>query len=95
MKNKTKTSKVLSFRVLIEQDEDGVFVASVPTLPGCHTEGDTYEEAIGNIKDVIALFMDIEKDKLEPDDTHTEFVGVKNITVSYGISSHTYTSKAS
>ena len=47
--------KVLNFKVLIEQDEDGVFVASVPAIPGCHTQGKTYEEVIENVKEAIEL----------------------------------------
>ncbi|HZE87521.1 MAG TPA: type II toxin-antitoxin system HicB family antitoxin [Methylomirabilota bacterium] len=39
-------TKVLNFRVIVEQDEDGIFVASVPAIPGCHTQGDSYEDAI-------------------------------------------------
>ncbi len=39
----------LNFKVIITQDEDGVFVASCPAIPGCHTQGDTYEEAEKNI----------------------------------------------
>lgn len=43
-KKKSKvTRRVLNLRALIEQDEDGIFVASVPSLPGCYTEGDTFE----------------------------------------------------
>jgi len=51
--------KVLNYRVLIEQDEDGVFVASAPSLQGCYTEGDTFEEAMKNIKDVIKLHQNL------------------------------------
>jgi len=40
----------MKFRVLIEQDEDGIFVAEVPTLPGCVSQGTTRAEAIANIK---------------------------------------------
>ena len=36
-------TNILNYRVVIEQDEDRVFVASVPTLQGCYTEGDTYK----------------------------------------------------
>lgn len=36
----------MKYRVLIEQDEDGVFVAEVPSLPGCVTQGDTRAEAL-------------------------------------------------
>ncbi len=47
----------MKYRVLIEQDEDGVFVASVPSLQGCYTEGDTFEEVLENTKDVIKLHL--------------------------------------
>ena len=79
----SKTKKIFNFRVLIEQDEDGIFVASVPSLPGCYTEGDTFEEAIKNIKDVIGLHLEARQELLA-DDTGTEFVGIKNLKIAYG-----------
>lgn len=82
--------KVLNYRVIIEQDEDGVFVASVPALQGCYTEGDTFEEAIRNIEDAIRLHAAARKKHgLLPDDSKTEFVGIKTLTIPYGISAHT------
>ena len=45
------------FRVLIEQDEDGIFVATCPSLPGCVSEGKTREEARTNIRDAIAGYV--------------------------------------
>lgn len=50
--------KVLNFRVIIEQDEDGVFVASVPAIPGCYTQGSTYEKAMKRIKESIELCLE-------------------------------------
>ena len=44
-----------TFDVLIEQDEDGVFVATVPAMPGCHTQGVTLDEARRNIREAIEL----------------------------------------
>lgn len=68
----------------MEQDEDGVFVASAPSLQGCYTEGDTFEEALGNIEDAIKLNLDARKEeKVITDDSQTEFVGVKNISVKH------------
>lgn len=76
-------AKVLNYRVIIEQDEDGVFVASAPALQGCYTEGDTFEEAVENIKDVIKLHIEARKEKdILSDDSRTEFVGIKNISIS-------------
>jgi len=48
----------MKYRVLIEQDEDGVFVAEVPALPGCISQGHTRAEATANIKEAIALYLE-------------------------------------
>lgn len=48
----------MKYRVLIEQDEDGVFVAEVPSLPGCISQGETREQAVGNIREAIALYLE-------------------------------------
>jgi len=43
---------------LIEQDEDGVYVAEVPALPGCISQGHTREEAVENIREAIAAYIE-------------------------------------
>jgi predicted RNase H-like HicB family nuclease len=48
----------MKYRVLIEQDEDGMFVAEVPSLPGCVSQGQTRAEATDNIKEAIALYLE-------------------------------------
>lgn len=48
----------MRFRVLIEQDEDGVFVVEVPTLPGCISQGHTRAEALENAREAIALYLE-------------------------------------
>ena len=48
----------MKFRVLIEQDEDGVFVAEVPSLPGCVSQGTSREEALENIREAIAGYVE-------------------------------------
>ncbi len=53
--------KTYRFSVVIEKDEDGYF-AFCPELQGCYTQGDTYEEALENIKDAIRLHIE---DRLE------------------------------
>jgi len=47
----------MRYRVLIEQDEDGVYVAECPTLPGCISQGQTRNVAIVNIKDAIGGYI--------------------------------------
>lgn len=48
----------MKFRVLIEQDEDDVFVANVPSLPGCISQGATRKEAIANIQEAIVGYLE-------------------------------------
>jgi antitoxin HicB len=48
----------LKFRIVIEPDEDGVFVVEVPALPGCISQGRTRAEAIENIKEAIAAYFE-------------------------------------
>ncbi len=43
---------------LIETDEDGVFVATVPSLPGCVADGTTRGEALGSVREAIALYIE-------------------------------------
>lgn len=48
----------MRYRVVIEQDEDGVFVAEAPSLPGCVSQGGTRAEALVNIKEAIAAYLE-------------------------------------
>jgi predicted RNase H-like HicB family nuclease len=48
----------MKYRVRITQDEDGIFVAEVPSLPGCVTQGETRELAVANARQAIALHVD-------------------------------------
>lgn len=48
----------MKYRVLIEPDEDGVFVAQVPSLPGCISQGQTRGEALENIREAIAGYLE-------------------------------------
>lgn len=53
----------MTFTVKITQDEDGIFCASVPSLKGCVSQGQTYGQAIANIKEAIALHLDLDVDE--------------------------------
>ena len=52
-------SKILSYKVVLEPAEEGGYTAYVPSLPGCISEGDTYEEALKNIKEAIKGWIDV------------------------------------
>lgn len=47
----------MKFAITIEQDEDGVFVASCPALPGCHSQGKTRKEAVTNVTEAIKGYI--------------------------------------
>ena len=56
----------MRYRVFIEQDEDGVFIAEVPSLPGCISQGNTREEAINNIKEAMEGYVESLRKHKEP-----------------------------
>jgi len=56
----------MKFRVHIEQDEDGVFVAACPSLPGCVSQGQTRAEAMANIQDAAAAYLESLRKHGEP-----------------------------
>lgn len=56
----------MKYRILIEQDEDGIYVAECSALPGCISQGATREEAIQNIQDAIKGYLESLKKHNEP-----------------------------
>ena len=56
----------MKYRIFVEQDEDGVFVAECPALPGCISQGNTRREAVHNITDAIAGYLESLKKHNEP-----------------------------
>ena len=50
------------YTILLEKNEEGGYTVSVPSLPGCITQGDTWEEAISNAKEAIAGYIETLKD---------------------------------
>lgn len=63
------------FHVVIEKDEDGYFVASVPSLRGCHTQAKSLDVLMKRIKEAIELCLEVE----EP--VSNQFVGVQRVAV--------------
>lgn len=64
------TTKEYQFPILVEQDEDGKYVAECPTFSGCYTEGNSLDEALKNINEVIALCLEEEENKIRLQDYH-------------------------
>ena len=56
----------IKFRVIVERDEDCIFVAECPTLPGCISQGKTRTEALDNIKDAMKGYIESLKKHNEP-----------------------------
>lgn len=54
----TMSEQVREFSVVIMKDETGEYIALVPELPGCHTQGETLEEVMANIKEAIELYLE-------------------------------------
>ena len=69
--------KKYNFTILIEKDEDGIYVASVPALRGCHTQANTVEELLSRIKEAIELCLDVEREEV----MQNEFIGVQQVEV--------------
>ena len=67
------------FTIVIEQDEDGMYVASVPELEGCHTQAKTLDELRTRIKEAIQLYLEVESELVES--VPLTFVGVQKVEV--------------
>jgi predicted RNase H-like HicB family nuclease len=71
-----KTGKQ-EFSVVVERDEEGYYVASVPALPGCHTQARSLDKLMERIREAIELCLEIERDSMSTN----EFIGVQRIAV--------------
>ncbi|WP_271821957.1 type II toxin-antitoxin system HicB family antitoxin [Dolichospermum circinale] len=75
MTNKTMKNK--EFYVVIERDEDGMYIGEVPQLKACYSQGETIDELMKNIKEVLEMCLE----ELEEELT-TEFIGVQKVVLS-------------
>ena len=80
-----KAVQELLFKVLIERDEDGIYVGSVPELPGCYTQALTLEELRKRIREAIELVLesdsDLKREKLASPKSPSSFFGIEEVTV--------------
>ncbi len=65
------------FNIIIEQDEDGFFVASVPELRGCHTQAKSLDVLMKRTKEAIELCLEVEESQIQT----PRFVGIQRMTV--------------
>jgi predicted RNase H-like HicB family nuclease len=66
-----------AYNVIIERDEEGFYVASVPELHGCHTQARSLDKLMERIKEAIALCLEVQYQESKP----LEFIGVQRILV--------------
>ena len=67
--------RVLDFTVLIEQDEEGMFIAKIPDIQGCSTQGKTIEQAMERAREAIQVCIEADRKEIQP----MKFVGVQRI----------------
>jgi len=65
------------FSVVVERDEEGYYVASVPALPGCHTQARSLDKLMERVREAIELCLEVERESV----TSNEFIGVQRIAV--------------
>ncbi|PSB02651.1 type II toxin-antitoxin system HicB family antitoxin [Merismopedia glauca] len=68
--------KSKEFYVVIERDEDGIYVGEVPQIKACYSQGETIDELMQNIREVIEMCLE----ELEEQST-TEFIGIQRVVV--------------
>ena len=66
----------MKFNVIVDQDEDGVLVVECPVIPGCVSQGETREEALENIKEAIALCLEVRAEQGLPLTLETQEIEV-------------------
>ena len=65
------------FEVVVEEDSEGFFVASLPALPGCHTQARSLDQLMERIKEAIHLCLEVQGDDVE----QLVFIGFHRVTV--------------
>ena len=66
----------MKFIITLDRDEDGRWVAECPSIPGCVSQGDTRQEALSNIKEAIALCLEVRAEQGMPLTVETQQVDV-------------------
>ena len=67
--------QILNFNVLIEQDEDGIYIAKVSEIEGCYTQGKSLNEVLERIKEAIEVCLEADKENIIP----MKFIGLQKV----------------
>jgi predicted RNase H-like HicB family nuclease len=65
------------YDVIIEKDADDFYIATVPEIPGCHTQAKSLDELMLRTKEVLELCLEVQKDTISPN----KFIGIQKIAV--------------
>jgi predicted RNase H-like HicB family nuclease len=82
--NKKKKATVLEYNAIFAPEKEGGYSVSVPDLPGCHTQGDNFEEAKANIAEAIELYLedaDEELYRVTPEQARKEFMAPVSVRI--------------
>lgn len=72
-------NNIVHLPILVEQDEDNIYIVSCPVFKGCHSYGKTIDEALFNLKEVIDICLDEEKENISDSN---RFIGFREMQVS-------------
>lgn len=87
MKKNNKISKnILTYTVIFEPAEEGGYVVSVPSLPGCHTQGESFEEAVKMVKDAIKGYLAVLKEQKQEVPKEKEDIIVTKVSINTPLS---------
>lgn len=81
---KRRRVKILEYNALFTPEEEGGYSVSAPDLPGCHSQGDTFEEARANIAEAIGLYLedaDADLYQVTPEEARKTFVAPVSIQI--------------
>lgn len=87
MRKTLTTQKILEYTAIFEPAEEGGYVVSIPALPGCITEGETFEEAVKNIKDATKGYLKVLKEEGQDIPQEKADIVVTKVTVTNPIAS--------
>jgi predicted RNase H-like HicB family nuclease len=76
-----RRQRIRQFTVILERDEDGLYVASVPMLKGCHTQGKTLDQVMRRIREAVELWLEVHQDRREARLPVPEFVGIQQLEI--------------
>lgn len=79
--NKPISQNILTYTVIFEPAEEGGYIASVPALPGCLTEGETFEETVNMVKDAIQGYIEVLKEEEQDVPQEKQDVVVTKVSV--------------